>query len=68
MLAGPNGIETTLQGAYAQIVKLGLLVFVERFNMPDFSSDEYRVTSTFVENGGKTTLTTTSPALKHGKS
>jgi uncharacterized protein YndB with AHSA1/START domain len=59
VLTGPGGIETTLQGTYTEIVRPDRLVFVERFAMPGFTSDEYRVTSTFVENGGKTTLTTT---------
>src|SRR5690242_16638294 len=59
VLAGPGGMETTLQGTYTEIVKPDRLVFVERFSMPGLTSDEYRVTSTFAENGGKTTLTTT---------
>jgi uncharacterized protein YndB with AHSA1/START domain len=59
VLAGPGGIETTLQGTYTEIVKPDRLVFVERFSMPGFTSDEYQVKSTFAENGGKTTLTTT---------
>lgn len=59
VLAGPGGIETTLQGTYTEIVKPERLVFVERFSMPGFTSDEYQVKSIFVEHGGKTTLTTT---------
>ena len=59
VLAGPGGIETVLQGTYTEIVKSERLVFLERFSMPGFTSDEYQVTSTFVEHGGKTTLTTT---------
>jgi uncharacterized protein YndB with AHSA1/START domain len=59
VLGGPGGIETTLQGTYTEIVRPGRLVFLERFSMPGFTSDEYQVTSTFVEHGGKTTLTTT---------
>jgi uncharacterized protein YndB with AHSA1/START domain len=59
VLAGPGGIETTLQGTYTEIVRPERLVFVERFSMPGFTSDEYRVTSSLVENGGRTSLTTT---------
>jgi uncharacterized protein YndB with AHSA1/START domain len=59
VLAGPGGIETVLQGTYTEIIKPERLVFLERFSMPGFTSDEYQVTSTFVEHGGKTTLTTT---------
>jgi uncharacterized protein YndB with AHSA1/START domain len=35
------------------------VAFTERFSMPCFTSDEYKVTSTFVESDGRTTLTTT---------
>lgn len=59
VLAGPGGIETTLQGTYTEIVRPERLVFLERFSMPGFTSDEYQVKSTFIEHGGKTTLTTT---------
>lgn len=59
VLAGPGAIETVLQGTYTEIVRPDRLVFLERFSMPGFTSDEYQVTSTFAEHGGKTTLTTT---------
>ena len=55
----PDGKETMLQGTYTEIVRPDRLVFVERFSMPSFTSDEYQVASTFIESGGKTTLTTT---------
>jgi uncharacterized protein YndB with AHSA1/START domain len=55
----PNGSETTLQGSYREVVRPERVVFVERIIMPSFTSDEYQVTSTFTEAGGKTTLTTT---------
>jgi uncharacterized protein YndB with AHSA1/START domain len=54
-----DGREHTLQGTYTEIVCPERIVFMERIIMPGFTSDEYRVTSTFVEHGGKTTLTTT---------
>ena len=55
----PDGVDSTLQGAYSEVVRPERVVFTERFSMPGFTSDEYQVTSTFVERGGKTTLTTT---------
>jgi uncharacterized protein YndB with AHSA1/START domain len=54
-----DGVESTLQGIYREVVRPERVVFTERFSMPGFTSDEYRVTSTFVEHGGRTTLTTT---------
>ena len=58
----PNGGETTLQGTYREVVRPERVVFMERILMPGFTSDEYQVTSTFAEAGGKTTLTT---AIRH---
>jgi uncharacterized protein YndB with AHSA1/START domain len=55
----PEGIDSTLQGTYREVVRPERIVFTERFSMPGFTSDEYQVTSTFVEANGKTTLTTT---------
>jgi uncharacterized protein YndB with AHSA1/START domain len=54
-----DGREHTLQGTYTEIVRPERVVFMERIIMPGFTSDEYRVTSTFIEHDGKTTLTTT---------
>ena len=59
VLGSPDGRETTLQGTYREVVRPERVVFVERILMPSFASDEYQVTSSFVEAGGKTTLTTT---------
>lgn len=56
---GGDGHENTLEGVYTEVARPDRLVFVERFAMPGFTSDEYQVTSTFVEKAGKTTLTTT---------
>jgi uncharacterized protein YndB with AHSA1/START domain len=56
---GPDGHVTTLEGIYTEVASPKRLVFVERFKMPGFTSDEYQVKSTFIEHGGKTTLTTT---------
>jgi uncharacterized protein YndB with AHSA1/START domain len=56
---GPDGQVTTLEGIYTDVTSPERLVFLERFSMPGFTSDEYQVTSTFVERGGRTTLTTT---------
>jgi uncharacterized protein YndB with AHSA1/START domain len=55
----PDGVDSTLQGVYREVVRPERVVFTERFSMPGFTSDEYQVTSTFVEAGGRTTLTTT---------
>ena len=54
-----EGRELTLQGTYREIVRPERVMFMERIIMPGFTSDDYRVTSTYVERGGKTTLTTT---------
>jgi uncharacterized protein YndB with AHSA1/START domain len=54
-----DGREHTLQGTYVEIVRPERIVFMERIVMPGFTSGEYRVTSTFIENGGRTTLMTT---------
>ncbi|MDB5605765.1 MAG: ATPase [Bradyrhizobium sp.] len=58
-MRSPDGVDSTLQGTYREIVRPERVVFTERFSMPGFTSDEYQVTSTFVETGGRTTLTTT---------
>lgn len=55
----PDGVENTLVGTYREVVRPERVVFTERFSMPGFTSDEYQVTSTFIEADGKTTLTTT---------
>ena len=54
-----EGIEHELTGTYREVVRPERLAFGETFSMPGFTSDEYLVISTFVEQGGKTTLTTT---------
>jgi uncharacterized protein YndB with AHSA1/START domain len=54
-----DGREHTLQGTYREIVRPERVVFMERIIMPGFTSDEYRVTSSFIEHDGKTALTTT---------
>jgi len=54
-----DGREHTLLGTYREVVRPERVVFMERIVMPGFTSDEYLVTSTFVENGGRTKLTTT---------
>jgi uncharacterized protein YndB with AHSA1/START domain len=58
-LRSPGGGDTILQGVYREVVRPQRVVFVERILMPGFTSDEYQVTSSFVETGGNTTLTTT---------
>ena len=55
----PDGVENTLAGTYREVARPERVVFTERFSMPSFTSDEYQVTSTFIEADGKTTLTTT---------
>jgi uncharacterized protein YndB with AHSA1/START domain len=55
----PDGVDSTLQGIYLEVVRPDRIVFTERFSMPGFTSPEYQVTSTFTEVGGRTTLTTT---------
>ena len=59
LFGGPDGHVTTLEGIYTEVTSPERLVFLERFSLPGFTSDEYQVTSTFAEHGGKTTLTTT---------
>jgi uncharacterized protein YndB with AHSA1/START domain len=59
VMRSAEGIESTLQGTYVEVMRPERVAFTERFSMPGFTSDEYKVTSTFVEAGGKTTLTTT---------
>ena len=57
-----DGIEHVLTGTYREVVRPERVVFGETISMPGFTSDEYLVTSTLVEAGGRTTLTTT---IKH---
>jgi uncharacterized protein YndB with AHSA1/START domain len=59
VMRSPDGVESTLQGNYREVVRPERVVFTERMSMPGFTSDEYQVTSTFAESGGRTTLTTT---------
>jgi uncharacterized protein YndB with AHSA1/START domain len=59
VMRSAEGVESTLQGTYVEVVRPDRVAFTERFSMPGFTSDEYKVTSTFVESGGKTILTTT---------
>lgn len=57
-----EGIEHVLSGTYREVVRPERVVFGEVFAMPGFTSEEYLVTSVFVEADGMTTLTTT---IKH---
>ena len=59
IMRSSDGVDSTLQGIYREVARPERIVFTERFSMPGFTSDEYQVTSTFVESGGRTTLTTT---------
>jgi len=52
VMRSPDGVDSTLQGVYREVVRPERVVFTERFSMPGFTSDEYQVTSTFVETGG----------------
>ncbi|WP_210297577.1 SRPBCC domain-containing protein [Bradyrhizobium sp. 2S1] len=54
-----DGIEHVLTGTFREVVRPDRIAFGETFSMPGFTSDEYLVTSTFVEAAGTTTLTTT---------
>ena len=54
-----EGADSTLAGIYREVSRPERIVFTEQFSMPGFTSDEYQVTSTFTEAGGRTTLTTT---------
>ncbi len=58
VMRSTSGVESTLQGVYREVVRPERVTFTERFSMPGFTSDEYQVTSNFVEFGGQTTLTT----------
>lgn len=59
VMRSPDGVDSTLQGVYREVVRPERVVFTERFSMPGFTSDEYQVTSTFTESRGKTILVTT---------
>ena len=59
IMRSSDGVDSTLRGIYREVARPERVVFTERFSMPGFTSDEYQVTSTFVESGGRTTLTTT---------
>jgi uncharacterized protein YndB with AHSA1/START domain len=59
VMRSAGGVDSALQGVYREIARPERVVFTERFSMPGFTSDEYQVTSSFVEAGGRTTLTTT---------
>ena len=59
VMRSPAGVDSTLQGVYREVVRPERVVFSERFSMPGFTSDEYQVTSSFTESGGRTTLITT---------
>ncbi|QIG95220.1 SRPBCC domain-containing protein [Bradyrhizobium sp. 6(2017)] len=54
-----DGIEHVLTGTFREVARPDRIAFGETFSMPGFTSDEYLVTSTFVEEAGTTTLTTT---------
>jgi uncharacterized protein YndB with AHSA1/START domain len=58
-LRSPEGRETTLQGVYREVVRPERVVFVERILMPEFTTDEYQVTSSFADIDSRTRLTTT---------
>jgi uncharacterized protein YndB with AHSA1/START domain len=55
---GPNGAEMGMGGVYRQIVRPERLVATEVFDQPWYPGEAID-TQTFVEKGGKTTLTTT---------
>jgi uncharacterized protein YndB with AHSA1/START domain len=58
-MRGPDGVDHTLKGTYREISAPDRIVFTEGYVTEGFTSDEAMVMSTFVESGGKTTLTVT---------
>ena len=57
VLQGPDGTKMGMRGVYREIVPPERTVYTESFD--DFPGDDALVTTTFVEQGGKTTLTAT---------
>lgn len=54
VLQGPDGTKMGMRGVYREIMPLQRTVYTESFD--DFPGDEAIVTTTFVEQGGKTTI------------
>jgi len=57
VLRGPDGREMGMRGVYREIVPPERSVHMESFD--DYPGSDSQVTGVFVEQGGKTTLTTT---------
>ena len=55
---GPSGAEMGMGGVFREVVKLERLVATEKFDESWYEGDAMD-TTTFVERGGKTTVTTT---------
>ena len=60
VMRGPDGVEHTMQGVYREIVPPGRLVFTEGYVTEGFASGEAQVTIHFVEQDGRTTMTSRS--------
>jgi uncharacterized protein YndB with AHSA1/START domain len=58
-MRAPDGVDHTLQGVYREIAPPGRLVYTEGYVTKCFVSNEALMTVTFVEQGGRTTLTST---------
>jgi uncharacterized protein YndB with AHSA1/START domain len=58
-MRAPDGVDHTMQGTYREISPPDRIVFTEGYVTEGFTSDEALVTSVFIEEGGRTTLTAT---------
>lgn len=58
-MRGPDGANHTMQGVYREIIAPDRLVYTEQYVTTAFTSNAALVTVTFVEQAGKTTLTST---------
>jgi uncharacterized protein YndB with AHSA1/START domain len=57
VMRGADGISHGMEGTYRDIEPPGRLVYTERYVTQGFESNEALVTVTFVEQAGRTTLT-----------
>ena len=57
VMRAPDGVDHAMQGVYREIVPPEHLVYTEGYVTRGFESNEATVTVTFVEKGGRTTLT-----------
>jgi len=58
-MRAPDGVEHTMTGVYREIAPPSRIVCTERYETAVFRSEDAIVTTTFVEQDGRTTLTST---------